>query len=482
MMVGLLKSHFFCTFAFCLALSFLPVTIDVGKAFALPAERVSGAPVSFADLAEKLSPTVVNISTTKTIKGRSGSPFGGDTPFPRFFGQDDFSRRFFGDSPQREFKQTSLGSGFIISGDGYIFTNNHVIEKADKIKVKLSTGKEYDAEIKGKDPNTDIALIKINPDRELPVVQFGDSDKLRVGEWVFAIGNPFGLDHTVTAGIVSAKGRVIGSGPYDNFIQTDASINPGNSGGPLFNLNGDVIGINTAIVAQGQGIGFAIPINTAKSIVNDLKMKGSVTRGWLGISVQDVTEDIAQTLKLKDRRGALIGQVFEGDPADKAGVKAGDIIIGIDGKDIRDSHELPRIVAALIVGEKVRVKIWRDGQEKVFSVTIGERKDEKILAGPGKADEHYGMTVQEMTPEMAKHFGISQKTGVIITQVREGSPADDAGLKEQDIILQINKVKISSLKEFVREISRDRREETVLLLINRGEATFFVTLRTGASK
>jgi serine protease Do len=482
MIVSLLKSRFFCSFAFCLALSFLPVTIDVGKAFALPAEMVSGAPVSFADLAEKLSPAVVNISTTKTIKGRSGSPFGGDTPFQRFFGQDDFSRRFFGDSPQREFKQTSLGSGFIISSDGYIFTNNHVIEKADKIKVKLSTGKEYDAEIKGKDHNTDIALIKINPDRELPVVQFGDSDKLRVGEWVFAIGNPFGLDHTVTAGIVSAKGRVIGSGPYDNFIQTDASINPGNSGGPLFNLNGDVIGINTAIVAQGQGIGFAIPINTAKIIVNDLKIKGSVTRGWLGISVQEVTEDIAQTLKLKDRRGALIGQVFEGDPADKAGIKSGDIIIGIDGKEIRDSHELLRIVAALIVGEKVMVKIWRDGQEKVFSVTIGERRDEKILAGPGKADEHYGMTVQEMTPDRAKHFGISQKGRVIITQVREGSPADDAGLKEQDIILQLNKVKISSLKEFVKEISRARREETVLLLINRGEAAFFVTLRTGASK
>jgi serine protease Do len=483
MMVSLLKSRFFCSFALCLAIYFLPVTIDVEKAFALQSEIASGAPVSFADLAEKLSPAVVNISTTKTVKGRSGSPFGGDSPFQRFFGQDDFSRRFFGDSPQRAFKQTSLGSGFIISGDGYIFTNNHVIEKADKIKVKLSTGKEYDAEIKGKDPNTDIALIKINPDRELPVVQFGDSDKLRVGEWVFAIGNPFGLDHTVTAGIVSAKGRVIGSGPYDNFIQTDASINPGNSGGPLFNLNGDVIGINTAIVAQGQGIGFAIPINTAKSIVNDLKMKGSVTRGWLGISVQDVTEDIAQTLKLKDRQGALIGQVFEGDPADKAGIKTSDIIIDIDGKAVRDSHELLRIVAALIVGEKVRVKIWRDGQEKVFSVTIGERKkDEKILAGPGKADEHYGMTVQEMTPEMAKHFGISQKAGVIITQVREGSPADDAGLKEQDIILQINKIKISSLKEFVKEISRDRREETVLLLINRGGATFFVTLRTRALK
>ena len=225
------------------------------EALAAPAERVVREPVSFADLAEKWSPTVVNISTTTTVKGRAGSPFGNDMPFQKFFGRDDSFRRFFEEAPEREFKQRSLGSGFIISSDGYIFTNNHVVEKADKIKVKLAGGKEYDAIVKGKDPTTDIVLIKIKPDGSLPVVEFGDSDKLRIGDWVFAIGNPFGLEHTVTAGIVSAKGRVIGSGPYDNFIQTDASINPGNSGGPLFNMEGKVIGINTAIVAQGHGIG-----------------------------------------------------------------------------------------------------------------------------------------------------------------------------------------------------------------------------------
>jgi serine protease Do len=464
--------HAFILFAVFLTL--LSMQLDRGTAFATP--------TSFADLAEKLSPTVVNISTTKIIKGRARSPFGEGMPFQRFFGNDDAFRRFFGDMPEREFKQNSLGSGFIISSDGYIFTNNHVVEKADKIKVKLSNGKEYDAEVKGRDPNTDIALIKITPAEQLPAVQFGDSDKLRVGEWVFAIGNPFGLDHTVTAGIVSAKGRVIGSGPYDNFIQTDASINPGNSGGPLFNLNGEVVGINTAIVAQGQGIGFAIPINTAKSIVNDLKMKGSVTRGWLGISIQDVTDDISETLKLKDKKGALVGQVFEGDPADKAGVKTGDIIIEIKGKAIQDSHELLRIVAALTVGENIRVKVWRDGKEKVFEITVDERKDERTLAGKGKVGEPFGMTVQEMTPDMAKHFGLAEKSGVIITQVREGSPADDAGLKVQDIILQINRVKISSIKEFIKEMSGDRRDGTVLLLIKRGDATFFMTLRTGASK
>jgi serine protease Do len=309
--------------------SFLPKEMHGNTAFAFPAEKVSGMPVSFADLVEKLTPVVVNISTTTIVKSRQGNPFGNDMPLPRFFGGDEFFKRFFENQPEREFKQRSLGSGFIISSDGYIFTNNHVIEKADKIKVKLATGKEYDAEVKGKDPTTDIALIKIKPDSSLPFVTFGDSDTLRIGEWVFAIGNPFGLEHTVTAGIVSAKGRVIGSGPYDNFIQTDASINPGNSGGPLFNLDGAVIGINSAIVAQAHGIGFAIPINTAKGILTDLKSKGSVTRGWLGISIQDITEGIAENLKIKDIKGAIVGYVFEGDPADKAGIKTGDIITEI---------------------------------------------------------------------------------------------------------------------------------------------------------
>ena len=455
--------------------SLLSGGFDSGLTYA--SSQAEGAPASFADLAEKLSPAVVNISTTKTIKGRSGSPFGNGMPYQKFFGDDELFKRFFGDIPQKEFKQKSLGSGFIISEDGYIFTNNHVIEKADKITVKLSTGKEYDAEIKGKDPNTDIALIKINPDHKLPAVPFGDSDKLRVGDWVFAIGNPFGLEHTVTAGIVSAKGRVIGSGPYDNFIQTDASINPGNSGGPLFSLKGEVIGINTAIVAQGQGIGFAIPINTAKSIINDLKIKGSVTRGWLGISVQDVTEDIAATMKLKDRKGALVGQVYEGDPADKAGIKPGDIIIEIGGKVVQNTHELLQIVAGLTVGETVKVKARRNGEEKTFKITVDERKDEKMMAGKGKTGESYGMTVQEVTPDMAKHFALPEKSGVVITQIQEGSPADDAGLKVQDVLLEINRIKIVSMKIFLQEISRDHHGEAILLLVKRGVATFFVTLR-----
>jgi serine protease Do len=456
---------------------------DAGLAFARSTEKISGAPPSFADLAEKLSPAVVNISTTKMVKGRSGVPFGGNgMPFQRFFGDEDAFRRFFGDAPEKEFKQSSLGSGFIISADGYIFTNNHVVEKADKIRVKLADGKEYDAEVKGKDPNTDIALIKIKPAGDLPTVSFGNSDKLRVGEWVFAIGNPFGLDHTVTAGIVSAKGRVIGSGPYDNFIQTDASINPGNSGGPLFNMEGEVVGINTAVVAQGQGIGFAIPINTAKSIINDLKTKGSVSRGWLGIAIQDITEEISENMKLKDAKGALVGQVFEGDPADKAGIKTGDIITEINGKSIKDSRELLQIVASLAVGETVKVKVLRDGKEKTLNVVTGERKDERTVATRGKDTEHYGMTVQEITPDIAKHLDLTDKTGVIISKIQDGSPADDAGLRVQDIIIRINKVDISSIKDFQKEISADHREGTILLLIKRGDSTFFATLRPGASK
>jgi len=438
---------------------------------------MSRTPLSFADLAEKLKPCVVNISTTKTVRGGGfRSPFGQGSPFDRYFGRDDFFERFFGDIPQREFKQKSLGSGFIISHDGYIFTNNHVVEQADKILVKLSDGKEYEAKIIGKDAKTDIALIKIKPPTDsLPVAETGDSDKLRVGDWVMAIGNPFGLEQTVTAGIVSAKGRVIGAGPYDNFIQTDASINPGNSGGPLFNMEGKVIGINTAIVAQGQGIGFAIPISMAKTILPDLKAKGKVTRGWLGISVQDITEDIAKNMKLKDRSGALISDVFKGDPADKAGLKSGDIITEINGKKVKDTHELLMMIAAFRVGETVKIKILRDGQEKEVSLAVAERKEQAEVAAAGETGQAFGMVVQEITPEIAKHLGLSTKKGVIVVDVQEGSTADEVGIQPQDIVLQVNKVKISSMKDYVTEIGK-AGDKGILLLIKRGKATFFVPL------
>jgi serine protease Do len=432
---------------------------------------VSGAVVpSFADLSEKLSPTVVNISTTKIVKSQRVP--GGRIPS----GNDDFFRRFFGDIPEREYKKNSLGSGFIISTDGYIFTNNHVVEKAEKIKVKLSDGREYDAEVKGKDANTDIALIKINPSKVLTAVTFGDSDQIRTGDWVFAIGNPFGLDHTVTAGIISAKGRVIGSGPYDNFLQTDASINPGNSGGPLFNMRGEVIGINTAIVAQGQGIGFAIPINMARDMLNDLKGKGYVTRGWIGVSAQDVTNDIARNLKLKETRGALIGQVFDNEPAAKAGIVAGDVILEVGGKPIGDTRELLLAVAALPVGKKVDVKIWRDGREKVIPVVIAERKEGKYLSGQDNLGNTFGMTVQEITPETVKHLNLKVKTGVIITDVADGGPAEEAGLRPQDIILEINRQPVDSLDNYQAILSRKTDEGRYLFRIKRDDAFFFVPL------
>lgn len=437
--------------------------------------RGPGAPSSFADLAERLKPAVVNISTSKTIRTGRGSKFG--SPFDRYFWGDDFFERFFGDVPKREFKQRSLGSGFIISHDGYIFTNNHVVEQADKILVKLSTGKEYEAKVIGRDSKTDLALIKIKQGESLPVVEIGDSENLRVGDWVLAIGNPFGLEQTVTAGIVSAKGRVIGAGPYDNFIQTDASINPGNSGGPLFNMEGKVIGINTAIVAQGQGIGFAIPVNMAKTILPDLKAKGKVTRAWLGVSVQDVTEDIAKSLKLRDNSGALITEIFKGDPADKAGLKSGDLITEVNGKKIKDTHELLLTIASFHVGDKINVKALRDGQEKTFSIVVTERKDRPEVARAEDISENFGMTVQDITPEIARYLGITSRSGVIVVDVKDGSQSDEKGIQPQDIILQVNKVKVSSVKEYQREILKKSTKSSILFLIKRGKTTFFVSLR-----
>ena len=449
---------------------------EIPTAQAVPALSGSAlqTPLSFSDLSERVKPAVVNISTSKTYKGRGnfGAPFGG-SPFG-----DDFFDRFFGDMPRREFKQRSLGSGFIVSPDGYIFTNNHVVEQADKILVKISDGKEYEAKVIGTDANTDIALIKIKPDNGLPVAQIGDSEKVRVGEWVIAIGNPFGLDATVTAGIVSAKGRVIGAGPYDNFIQTDASINPGNSGGPLFNMEGKVIGINTAIVAQGQGIGFAIPINMAKSIMADLKTKGKVTRGWMGISVQDISDDIAKNLNHKNKSGALVSDVFKGDPADKAGIKVGDIITEINGKPIKDTHELLLTIATLQVGQKMNVKAIRDGREMTFQVTVAERKDNVAVAAEksGKGQQ-FGIAAQDITAEMARQLGIA-RNGVIVTEVQGGSPADEVGIQPQDIIVQVNRIKISSMKDFNREITKAAEKKSVTLLIKRGRSSFFVALRT----
>jgi len=482
--LAFLVAFFIISFVEVIRSSLAPVVPDVRQASAVAPADVPRVPLSFADLATKLKPAVVNISTTKTVRQQGGnifrSPLDSGDPFERFFRGDDFFEKFFGDIPQREFKQKSLGSGFIISHDGYVFTNNHVVEQADKILVKLSDGKEYEAKVIGKDAKTDIALIKIKPSKSLPIVEIGDSDKLQVGDWVLAIGNPFGLEQTVTAGIVSAKGRVIGAGPYDNFIQTDASINPGNSGGPLFNMEGKVIGINAAIVAQGQGIGFAIPINMANRILPDLKIKGKVTRGWLGVSIQDITEEIAKNLKRKELTGALVAEVLEGDPAYKAGLKVGDIIIEVNGKKIHDSHELLVLVADFRVGEKVVIKVLRDGQEKTFQAIVAERTEKVEVAAAGSAN-NFGMTLQEITPEIAKYLGMSKKTGIIVVDVKEGSPADEAGIRPRDVILeaknQDNVIKINSLKDFERAKGNIGNKDGFLLLIKRGNFSSYVPIR-----
>jgi len=436
---------------------------------------------TFVELAKEMKPTAVNISTSKTIKRREirpfRSPFGENDPFGDFFGGDDFFDRFFGQMP-KEYKQRSLGSGFIIDEDGYILTNNHVVEGADEIKVRLSDKHEFDAKIVGRDQKTDIALIKIKSAHGLRIARLGDSEKLEVGEWVMAIGNPFGLEQTVTVGIVSAKGRVIGSGPYDDFIQTDASINPGNSGGPLINVKGEVVGINAAIIAGGQGIGFAIPINMAKNVIAQLKDKGKVTRGWLGVAVQMVTTELAKSFGLKEGKGALIAEVTKGGPAEEAGLEQGDVIIEFDGKEISEMNTLPRIVAETPVGKKVKMAVIRNGTRKEFTVKIAELSEEKEQEiAAGKETDKLGMAVSEITPEMAERLNVPAGSGVVVTDLEDGSPADEAGIKRGDIIKEVNKQPVKNMKAYNLAIKKALKEENILLLVKRGRSSIYIVLK-----
>ncbi len=435
---------------------------------------------NFVSLARELSPMVVNISTTQTVSDRQTMPFPEfKSPFFDDFFGDEF-KKFFDNGPERELKRQSLGSGFIINTEGYIITNYHVVENASEIIVTLSESKkEYVAEVIGKDQKLDIALVKIETKEKLPVAVLGDSEALEVGEWVVAIGNPFGLGGTVTAGIVSQKGRVIGAGPYDNFIQTDASINPGNSGGPLFNMKGQVVGINTAIIAGGQGIGFTIPVNTVKDVLVQLKERGHVTRGWIGVSIQSLTPELAKSFGLKEPSGALISSVNIGDPADKAGIKAGDIITSFNGKKIDELNDLPRVVASTIPGKKVSVKIIRDGSAKNLFVTIGTKKDgeESEVSGKqtgDKSGDKLGMTVQPLTSEMARRLGVRDATGVFISYIKPDSIASKAGLKRGDVIKEINRKSISDIESYNNAIKKAKKE--ILFLIKRGRSTVYVVL------
>ena len=449
-----------------------------GLIFSLATPALSSARTTspdFVELAKRLMPTVVNIRTAKVIKPRSQQqrPRMQQSPFDNFF--EDFFGQFNGQMPQqRQRREQSLGTGFIISPDGYILTNNHVVSGADEVMVKLSDGREIKGEIKGSDEKLDLALIKISDKEIFHAADLGDSDALNVGEWVMAIGNPFGLSQTVTAGIVSAKGRVIGNGPYDDFIQTDASINPGNSGGPLFNADGRVIGINTAIIAGGQGIGFAIPINMAKNIISQLRDTGKVTRGYLGIRFQPLTADLAKSFGMKSDKGALIANVEKDTPADKAGLKAGDVITEYDGKTINESTELPRLVAATPIDKKVPIVVFRDGKKQEFAVVIGKLKgDGSTAATPGDSEsEKLGITVQQLTSELASRLGIKDgKSGLVITEVKPGSSAEEAGVVPGSIVIEINGQRPDSLDQYMTAVSGIKKGDIVRLLLKRPDGS-----------
>ncbi len=435
---------------------------------------------TFINIAKKADLGVVNIGTTQSVKKGPKSkmfdvPQG--SPFDDLF-DGDFFKHFFGE--QQEMEETprpSLGSGFIINKNGYIVTNNHVVEKASKITVTIGQDREYEAKLVGSDPKTDVALIKIDPKEELTPLELGDSDALFVGEIVVAIGNPFGLSHTVTQGIVSAKERTIGFGPYDNFIQTDASINPGNSGGPLLNLDAKVIGINTAIVASAQGIGFAIPINLAKNIIEQLEQNGKVTRGWLGVVIQKVDDDIAKALNLKNVRGAFVSSVKKSSPADKVGILPRDVIVEVNGKAIKDYNELPRMIASLPVGKKVELKVLRDGKSLSFSPIIAklDTEQEELASSMEQKEEsennpdRLGLVVETMLPQDAKTLGFEDPSlrGVLVKRVEAQSKAAQKGVLKSDVILEVNKKRVENKKDYDNVISKIKKGDSVLLLIER---------------
>ncbi len=452
----------------------IPFLIVLLVCWVIPA---GAQPPDFAALAETLKPSVVNISTEKTVKPRLPSfrepevP-GGRDPF------DEFFERFFRGAPQSPRKASSLGSGFIISADGYILTNDHVVDGADEIKVKLSDGREFTGEVRGLDPKLDLALVKIDAGESLPVAGLGDSDTIKVGEWVMAIGNPFGLEQTVTVGIVSAKGRVIGAGPYDDFIQTDASINPGNSGGPLFNVQGEVIGINTAIVAGGQGIGFAIPVNMAKQIIPQLRDEGRVIRGWLGVTVQALDQELAESFGLEETHGALINEVVKGSPADRAGLQRGDIILTYDGQRIAELNDLPRLVAATPVDQTVKVTIFRDGKQRRVKVTIGQLDEgaQKAAAGDRQTGGPLGMTLANLTPELVERFGLEGEEGILITRIEPDGPAAEANLRVGDLIIEVDGREVRSVSTFAELVGRKTVGKVLRLLIQRKSTLLYTTV------
>ncbi len=442
------------------------------RPLATPAPAATPAP-PWVELARALKPAVVNISTQRVQEGGQpfAGPFGDGSPFNQFFEQ------FFRGQPRRTVR--SLGSGFVINPDGLIVTNNHVVDGATEIKVTLSDGRELGAKVLGRDPKTDLALLKVEA-AGLPVVALGASARLQVGEPVMAIGNPFGLEQTVTTGIVSATGRVIGEGPYDDFIQTDASINPGNSGGPLINGQGQAIGINTAIFTRSGGsvgIGFAIPIDLAKPVLAQLAGSGHVVRGYLGVTVQRVTSDLAKSFHLPDARGALVASVLDGAPAMRGGVKPGDVIVEYDGRKVARSDELPRAVAETPVGREVTVGVVRDGKPLSLKVTIAKLAEpEERQAARAGAGPSLGLAVQTVTPGLAQELGLPERSGVLVRGVEDGSPAANAGVQPGDVIKEIDRRPVTSADELRQAVAAHRPGAPVLFLVRRNGGSLYLAV------
>ena len=438
-------------------------------------ENTRMVPVNFAELAKQAKPGVVNIQTEKVIKGGGrvykhffGQPFGGrQNPFDEFFAP------FLNQMPRNR-KESSLGSGFIISDDGYIVTNNHVIKDADQIKVILHDKTEYEATIIGTDPMTDLALIKIKA-KDLTPLKFGSSSKTEVGSWVVAIGSPFGLEQTVTAGIVSAKGRILGSGPYDDFIQTDASINPGNSGGPLLNLDGDVIGINTAIIPSGQGLGFAIPSDLATGVIDQLTKQKTVSRGWMGVAIQNVTEDLAKYYGIKETKGVYVAKVYEGDPADKAGIKVGDVIFSINEKKIDSSRDLTLTIGSSSVGETVNVTLIRDGKEKMLKVKLGKRPEQDPETREAmNGYDSFGFRLKRIDSDIARKLGYPENIkGLVVMDIEHDSLAAKTRVHQGDLLLEVNRQKIDNIDEYQQSLDKIKKGGMVQLLFKRGDSHVF---------
>lgn len=424
--------------------------------------------LDFVQISEKIGPAVVKIECEKVEKVRVRG-FWDESPFDPF---EDFWDRFFGRprEREREYRSTAQGTGFFISSDGDILTNHHIVENATKVTVFTIEGKEYSAEIKGTDPDTDLALLKVNG-KNLHFVEIGDSAKLKVGEWVAAIGNPFGMEHTLTAGIVSAKGRQLGVGPkYQDYIQTDTAINRGNSGGPLVNMKGEVVGITSNILSPSGGnigIGFAIPANLAKKVVKQLKEKGKVVRGYLGVYMGNITEDFKKTLNLKSKKGALVNEVESGTPAEKAGLKQYDVIIEINGKQVEDKDDLALKVADIEPGTRVNIKVIRDGKEKILTTTIAELKTEVEKEASTASGEDLGISVYTLTPQLARRYGLRTQEGILITKVDSYSQAAKQDIQRGDIIIEVNKRKVTSVRELENIVKKTKPGDPIMLLLRR---------------